>query len=190
MQRFIPLQPLNEPSIVCILGTGSNCSYFDGQAVEQRVISLGYILMDEASGNFYGKQMVRGFYFNEMPKHLAEKFEAEFTLDADTVKENLYRKENPNTYLAKFAKFLIEHKEDPYMQEIIFNGLDRFIRHQILQFDDARNIPIHFVGSIAHFLQDEVKQAIAKYGLKMGKVVKRPIDGLVDYHIKLLNLNK
>ena len=76
------------------------------------------------------------------------------------------------------------------MQEIIFNGLDRFIRHQILQFDDARNIPIHFVGSIAHFLQDEVKQAIAKYDLKMGKVVKRPIDGLVDYHIKLLNLKK
>ena len=181
---------MNEPSIVCILGTGSNCSYFDGEAVEQRVISLGYILMDEASGNFYGKQMVRGFYFNEMPKNLAEKFEAEFTLDADTVKENLYRKENPNPYLAKFAKFLIEHKEDPYMQEIIFNGLDRFIRHQILQFDDARNIPIHFVGSIAHFLQDEVKQALAKYDLKMGKVVKRPIDGLVDYHIKLLNLKK
>ena len=67
-----------EPSIVCILGTGSNCSYFDGTTVEQRVISLGYILMDEASGNFYGKQLVRGYYFNEMPAHLREKFQAEF----------------------------------------------------------------------------------------------------------------
>ncbi|MGB1448325.1 MAG: N-acetylglucosamine kinase [Flavobacteriaceae bacterium] len=178
------------PSIVCILGTGSNCSYFDGFNVEQRVVSLGYILMDEASGNFFGKQLVRGYYFNEMPKHLYAKFEEDFKLDPDTVKENLYRKENPNTYLAKFAKFLIEHKEDPYMQTIIMAGLDRFIRHQILQFDDAREIPIHFVGSIAHFLQAEVEQKLTEYGLTMGNVVKRPIDGLVEYHVASLELKK
>ena len=175
------------PSIVCILGTGSNCSYFDGENVEQYITSLGYILMDEASGNFFGKQLVRGFYFHEMPQHLATQFEKEFVLDADTVKENLYRKENPNTYLAKFAKFLITHREDPYMQKIIENGLDRFIRHQILQFDNAKQIPIHFVGSIAHFLEKEIKQSLAKYGLTMGRVVKRPIDGLVDYHIQHIN---
>ena len=180
----------NEPSIVCILGTGSNCSYFDGTTVEQRVISLGYILMDEASGNFYGKQLVRGYYFNEMPTHLREKFKVDFKLDADTLKENLYRKENPNTYLAKFAKFLIEQKEDPYMQNIIMNGLDRFIKHQILQFEDAKEIPVHFVGSIAYFLQVEIQQKIEEYGLKMGKVIKRPIDGLVDYHIANLDLKK
>ena len=179
-----------EPSIVCILGTGSNCSYFDGTTVEQRIISLGYILMDEASGNFYGKQLVRGYYFNEMPTHLYTKFETEFKLDADTVKENLYRKENPNTYLAKFAKFLIEHKEEPYMQNIIMNGLDRFIKHQILQFVDAKQIPVHFVGSIAHFLQEEIQQKMEEYGLNMGKVIKSPIDGLVDYHIATLDLKK
>lgn len=178
----------NESSIVCILGTGSNCSYFDGVEVDQRVISLGYILMDEASGNFYGKQLVRGFYFNEMPKHLSIKFESEFKLDADTIKENIYRKENPNTYLAKFAKFLIEHKQDPYIHNIIMNGLDRFIQHQILQFENAKSIPVHFVGSIAHFLQEEIKQKMDAYGLTMGRVVKRPIDGLVDYHIESLDL--
>ena len=176
------------PSIVCILGTGSNCSYFDGTTVEQRIISLGYILMDEASGNFYGKQLIRGYYFNEMPVHLLVKFEEAFKLDSDTVKENLYRKENPNTYLAKFAKFLIEHKEDPYMQNIIMNGLDRFIKHQILQFEDAKHIPVHFVGSIAHFLQEEIQQKMEEYSLNMGKVIKRPIDGLVDYHIATLDL--
>lgn len=175
------------PSIVCILGTGSNCSYFDGENVEQYITSLGYILMDEASGNFFGKQLVRGFYFNEMPQHLATQFEKEFVLDADTVKENLYRKENPNTYLAKFARFLITHREDPYMQKIIENGLDRFIRHQILQFDNAKQIPIHFVGSIAHFLEKEIEQSLAKYDLTMGRVVKRPIDGLVEYHIQHIN---
>ena len=178
----------NEASIVCILGTGSNCSYYDGEELHQSVISLGYVLMDEASGNFFGKQLVRGFYFNEMPKALANEFQQQYDLNADTIKENLYRRENPNTYLAKFAKFLVEHKEHSYMREIIFNGLDRFIRHQILQFEDAKSLPIHFVGSIAYLLQDEIKERLKSYGLRLGKVVQRPIDGLVDHHIARLNL--
>ena len=174
------------PSIVCILGTGSNCSYFDGKDVHQYITSLGYILMDEASGNFYGKQLIRGYYFNEMPKHLAELFEKEFDLSANTVKENLYRKENPNTYLARFAKFMIAHKNDPYLQEMIHEGLRRFIRHQLFQFDNAKDVPIHFVGSISYFLQDEVNFIIKEFGLTMGNIVKRPIDQLVKYHVNLL----
>ena len=174
------------PSIVCILGTGSNCSYFDGKDVHQYITSLGYILMDEASGNFYGKQLIRGYYFNEMPKHLAELFEKEFDLSANTVKENLYRKENPNTYLARFAKFMIAHKNDPYLQEMIHEGLRRFIRHQLFQFDNAKDVPIHFVGSISYFLQDEVNFILKEFGLTMGNIVKRPIDQLVKYHVNLL----
>jgi N-acetylglucosamine kinase-like BadF-type ATPase len=179
-----------EHSIVCILGTGSNCSYFDGKNIDQHVISLGYILMDEASGNFFGKQLLRGYYFNEMPRKLAQQFEKEYKLDADTLKENLYRRENPNTYLAKFAKFLIEHKAEPYMQDIIRNGLDRFVRHQILQFKNATEVPIHFVGSIAHLLEDEIKECLESYNLSIGRVIKRPIDALVEYHISMLELKK
>jgi N-acetylglucosamine kinase-like BadF-type ATPase len=85
----------NEKSIVCILGTGSNCTYFDGKEIEQRVSSLGYVLMDEASGNFYGKQLIRSYYFNSMPKELAKEFEKEYDLTPDAIKENIYRRENP-----------------------------------------------------------------------------------------------
>lgn len=176
-----------QKSIVCILGTGSNCSYFNGSSLEQRVTSLGYVLMDEASGNFYGKQLIRSYYFNSMPDYLRSEFEQSFDLDPDIIKENIYRKENPNTYLARFTRFLIEHKNEPVFQEIIHKGLDRFIQHQILQFDDAQQIPIHFVGSIAFFLKDEVEQALKRENLSLGNVVKRPIDGLVSYHKGLLD---
>jgi N-acetylglucosamine kinase-like BadF-type ATPase len=91
------VQP-NDPAIVCILGTGSNCSYFDGKNIEQRITSLGYILMDEASGNFFGKQLIRAYYFKTMPDALAKKFEEQYELSPDVIKENVYRKENPNTY--------------------------------------------------------------------------------------------
>jgi N-acetylglucosamine kinase-like BadF-type ATPase len=178
----------NKKSIVCILGTGSNCTYFDGVNIEQRVISLGYILMDEASGNFFGKQLIRSYYFNSMPKGLALEFEKEYDLSPDTMKENIYRRENPNTYLATFSRFLIKHKEVPLFQDIIAKGLDRFIKHQILQFEDAREIPLHFIGSISFFLKEEIERALKIHGLSMGIIVQRPIDELVNFHKNLIEL--
>ena len=138
--------------------------------------------MDEASGNFFGKQLLRGYYFHEMPPALSKKFENIYNLDPDHVKEFLYKKESPNAYLAKFAQFLIDNKNTDYMQTLIDNGLDRFIRHQILQFKEAKEIPVHFVGSISHFLKDEIKSKLLTYGLSLGNVVKRPIDKLVQFH--------
>ena len=150
----------NTPAIVCIIGTGSNCTYFDGINIEQRITSLGYVLMDEASGNFFGKQLIRAFYFKTMPEDLANKFEEEYDLNPDQIKENVYRKENPNTYLAKFAQFIIKNKEVREMKSIIEDGLQRFISHQILQFENAKDVPIHFIGSIAHYLKKEIDIAL------------------------------
>ena len=177
---------LGEKSIVCILGTGSNCSYYDGKDIEQRIISLGYTLMDEASGNFFGKELIRSYYFNEMDLDIAKDFEKEYDLNADVIKDNLYRKENPNAYLATFSKFLIENKDYKVFKEIIYNGLNRFIAHQIMQFKDCYDIPIHFVGSIAHYLKKEIRVSLTEKGMKMGNVVQRPIDNLVNYHLALL----
>ena len=177
---------LGEKSIVCILGTGSNCSYYDGIDIEQRIISLGYTLMDEASGNFFGKELIRSYYFNEMDLDIAKDFEKEYDLNADVIKDNLYRKENPNAYLASFSKFLIENKDYKIFKEIIYNGLNRFIAHQIMQFKDCYDIPIHFVGSIAHYLKKEIRVSLTEKGMKMGDVVQRPIDNLVGYHLTLL----
>ena len=177
----------NTPAIVCIIGTGSNCTYFDGINIEQRITSLGYVLMDEASGNFFGKQLIRAFYFKTMPEDLAKKFEEEYDLSPDQIKENVYRKENPNTYLAKFAQFIVKNKEVLEMKSIIEDGLQRFITHQILQFENAKDVPIHFIGSIAHYLKDDIDIALKRNGLRLGNVVRRPIDGLVQYHQKLLS---
>jgi N-acetylglucosamine kinase-like BadF-type ATPase len=177
---------MGEKSIVCILGTGSNCTYFDGKEIEQRVTSLGYILMDEASGNFYGKQLIRSYYFKTMSEDLAKEFEKEYDLTPDTIKENIYRRENPNTYLATFSRFLIKHKKNEVFQGIISKGLERFINHQILQFENAKDIPIHFIGSISFYLKEEIEKALALKGLTMGRIVQRPIDELVNYHKNLI----
>ncbi|MEN8125516.1 MAG: BadF/BadG/BcrA/BcrD ATPase family protein [Bacteroidota bacterium] len=171
-----------EPGIVCILGTGSNCSYFDGKTTHQKIISLGYIIMDDASGNQYGRQLLRDYYYHKMPKELADKFEKSYDLSPDVVKEHLYKKENPNTYLAQLGRFLIENKSSDYAQGVIKTGLRSFVENQILQFDESANVPVYFVGSIAHFLSDELKEVLGEYNLKLGKIVRHPIITLAKHH--------
>ena len=173
---------IGTPSIVNIIGTGSNCSYYDGKDVIQRVQSLGYVLMDYASGNYYGKYLIRAYYFNKMPEYLREEFAKNYDLSPNTIKNKLYRDENPNTYLAGFAKFLIDNKSNEYFKEIIYKGLERFIDYQILQYDDFSKVDIHYVGSIAYYLKDEITRIGEKYNLQTGRFIQRPITGLVDYH--------
>ena len=171
-----------EKAIVSIIGTGSNCSYFDGNKIHQKITSLGYVLMDDASGNYFGRQLLRDYYFNTMPKELGIKFKNKFNLKAEFIKDSLYKKPNPNTYLAKFAKFLIENKDLKYSKELIKKGFTLFIENQINQFENSNEVSLHFVGSVGFYLQENLKTVLESKGLKIGKVIKKPIDGLVSYH--------
>ena len=173
-----------EKSIVSIIGTGSNCTYFDGENIHQKVTSLGYVLMDDASGNYFGRQMIRDYFFEKMPIDISKKFSKSFELDPNIIKDKLYKKPNPNTYLAKFAKFIVENKENNYCSELIKKGFNLFISNQIEQFDDCKNIPLHFIGSISYYLKDELTECLTKKGMNIGNVLKKPIDGLVSYHLE------
>lgn len=170
------------PAIVCILGTGSNSCYFDGEQMHMKVASLGYTLMDEASGNYFGKQLIRDYYYEKMPKKIADSFEQQYDLDADHIKFNLYRQPNPNMYLATFAKFMFEFRDDEYIKKTIRNGFKEFFKYRILPFDLPSNTPIYFIGSIAHYFRDTLESVAEKYDYTITDVIQRPIDNLIDYH--------
>jgi N-acetylglucosamine kinase-like BadF-type ATPase len=175
--------PKNEKAIVSILGTGSNCSYFDGNVLHQKVQSLGYIAMDDCSGNRFGRHLIRGYYFNQMPADLAKEFEEEYNVEPDYIKNHLYKEPNPNAYLATFAKFLIKHKDNDFCKKYIDYEMEEFVENYIKQFDNYKDVPVHFIGSIAFYLKEELEIVLKKHGIKIGNVLRRPIDGLIAYHI-------
>jgi len=174
------------PGLVCILGTGSNSCYFDGEQVHMKTASLGYILMDEASGNYFGKVLLRDYFYNKMPKAIAEKFNEEFNLDADYIKQNLYRTPNPNMYLASFAKFMFDFKEEKYIKRIIKKGFQEFFKYRILPFDKTSETPLYFIGSIAHYFRESLEKTAKKNNLKVTDVIQRPIDNLLAYHLEMM----
>ena len=173
-----------EPGIVCILGTGSNSCYFDGKDIHQAVDSLGYILMDEASGNYFGKRLIRDYYYKRMPPEISEKFEEKFDLSSDAIKMNIYRKDNPNTYLASFAEFIFTNERNGYFYKLLHEGMTDFVHSRVLAYPQVTQVPVHFIGSIAYFSQDIIRAVVQPYGIQIGNIVRRPIEALIDHYRK------
>ena len=174
-----------EPGIVCILGTGSNSCYFDGKKSHQKVVSLGYTLMDEASGNYFGKRLLQDYFYKKMPNDIAIAFNEKYNLDPDTIKYNLYHSEQPNAYLASFGAFLFDWNPDNrYIRQLIIEGVEDFLDKRVLCYERHEEVPVHFVGSIAYYAKEIIAQVSRRYELQVGNFVKRPIDGLIHYFQK------
>lgn len=171
-----------EPIIACIMGTGSNSCFFDGKEIYEEVPALAYVLGDEGSGSYYGKQLLSKYLYKELPQDIYEDFKNIYQLDKDEIISNVYFKPHANVYIASFGKFLSRHPEHPFVVEMIEEGCRRFLKTHVLCYDQAKEVKVHFVGSIAHHFEDILRKEANKLGIKMGKVCRRPLDGLVHYH--------
>jgi len=173
---------INE-GIVSILGTGSNSCYYDGEKIVKSVGYYGYLLMDDASGNWFGKQLLRDYLFNRMPKQLRQQFKQNYKIKPENIINNLYQSSQPNTFLASFSPFMSRHYKSRYIKDLLLRGFEKFITQQIPAYDNYRELPLHFNGSIAYHFQKELKEVIDKHGLKPGKIIKNPIEELINYHV-------
>ncbi|WP_373830478.1 BadF/BadG/BcrA/BcrD ATPase family protein, partial [Bacteroides heparinolyticus] len=88
------------PGIACIMGTGSNSCYYNGQDIVANVSPLGFILGDEGSGACLGKLLVGDLLKNQMTPGLKEKFLKQFDLTPADIIDRVYRQPFPNRFLA------------------------------------------------------------------------------------------
>ena len=171
-----------EAGIACILGTGSNSCFFDGEKVHEKVPALGYILGDEGSGSFFGKILLSEYLYKRLPSELSEAFELEYSLAKETIFHNVYNQPNPNVYLASFMKFVSGHRSHPFFKKMMFEGLSKFADVHITCYDQYRSVPVHFVGSIAYYFTDILNEVAENVGFTVGTVIKKPIDSLATFH--------
>lgn len=177
------------PAIICILGTGSNSCFFDGQEIRRDLPSLGFLIGDEGSGSALGKQLLRRFFMKKLPTDLEEDFRATYHLTVEEALKNMYHNPRVNAYLGQFNEFIAQRKHHPYFQNLIFDEMKNFLDYQVLPYPEALEVPINFIGFIAYIYEDILRAAAAELNLKIGKVVQKPIESLVQYHTRyLLNL--
>jgi glucosamine kinase len=171
----------NRPAIIAILGTGSNSCLWNGAEIESRIPSLGFILGDEGGGVSIGKQLVSDFLKKQMPIDLQVKFSEMYDVSIENVIERVYQLPMPNRYLAGFAPFAEKNIQDSYCQKLITNQFEAFISRNIRMYPNQHDHEIQFCGSIAFIHSDILRRVCEKYNLKLGKIVKEPIEGLADF---------
>ena len=171
-----------EPGIACIMGTGSNSCYYDGEKVVMNVSPLGYILGDEGSGAVLGKLLVGDVLKKQLPEYLCEKFMREYNLDYTTIITSVYRKPAANRFLAQFAPFLEHNIEEPAIHAIVLRSFTDFFTRNVASYPGYKELPCNFVGSIAFCERKVLQEAADALGITIGTVIKDPMEGLVKYH--------
>lgn len=168
----------------CVLGTGSNIAFFDGTEVQYGKHGLGFILGDEGSGVWFGKRLLTSFLYGKMPRALKIDFKETYNIDKEAVIKNVYQRPLPNIYLASFAPFMSKHRTEPFIEELLIEGIETFVHTHIMQYPDYRHFPCHFVGSIAWNFRDVLERVCKKHYIKVGKVLAHPIKELSEYILK------
>ncbi len=169
--------------IACILGTGSNSCQYDGKKITAHVPPLGYILGDEGSGANLGMQLVGDYLKKIMPPSLREKFHKKYPMEYPEFLNRVYHEDRPNRFLAGFVPFLTENIKNSYCTNLVENAFSSFIARNVSQYEGCHYQPVCFVGSVAFYFQEQLKQTLLKNNLVLGTVLKEPLSGLLKFHL-------
>ena len=172
----------NGKGISCILGTGSNSCYFDGKKILKNSPGLGYVLGDEGSGAYLGKKVIQYYLYDTFDYELKGRFDLTYLTNASEILVNVYKKPLPNRYLASFTKFLADNRGHFMIENIIEDGLNDFFFYHLCKYKEIWKYPVNFTGGVAFGFKDVIKQLCNSYGFELGKVMKNPMDGLVEFH--------
>jgi len=171
-----------DKGIACILGTGSNSCYYDGKRIVKNSPGLGYVLGDEGSGAYLGKKVIQYYLYGTFDEELRGRFDATYLTNTSEILENVYKKPLPNRYLAGFAKFLADNRGHYMIENIIEDGLNDFFFNHLCKYRETWTLPVSFAGSVAFGFKDVLQQLCDSYEFELGKVMKNPMPGLIEYH--------
>ena len=170
-----------EAGIACIMGTGSNSCFYDGQSIVKNVPPLGYILGDEGGGVTLGRLLVGDIMKGILPKMLRDKFFEQFKLTQADVLDNVYKRPFPNRFLAGLSPFLSENIDAPEIRAIVVSSFISFFNRNVKQYD-YEQYDANFVGSVAYHYSDILMEVAEALNVRIGRILKSPMSGLIEYH--------
>lgn len=175
----------NTPGIVSICGSGSNAAWYDGKKVKPNNYGLGYVLADEGSGNWLGRQLISSYMSETLPENLRKKFVHRYNVDRTQLLEKVYRQKQPALFLSSFNDFYVENRDDNYLQNVIKKGFSKLINTYLLPlYKQHPGATVNFAGSVAATFQDHLIEVANDSKLTIGTIIKEPINNLLTYYCK------
>ena len=172
---------VREPGLACILGTGSNSCFYDGNDIVKNVPALGFILGDEGSGAALGRVFLGDALKGLAPHELIEAFFDKYKVTRAEVLDAVLNNPAATRNLRAYSFFLSEHLDNPYVHETISREFRRFFERNVSQYD-YKSYPVSFVGSIATTYSEILLEVANDFGATVRKILLSSMPGLVAYH--------
>lgn len=175
----------NQSGFAAILGTGTNTCIYDGKEIVHNIDSAAYILGDEGSGCYIGKKLLTDYIRGYMPEPVREIFWETYRITPDEVMDAVYTKPLANRFCASFSKFVYDVTVDiGYSRGIVENAFDDFFRNLVTRYPDYQKYSFNCIGSVGYNFRNVLEDKVRHYGMELGRIVRSPIDDLVQFHIQ------
>ncbi len=171
----------HEPGIACILGTGANSCLYDGKDIVQNTPALGYILGDEGSGSVLGRIFMNAIFKNPQFADVRDDYLKEQRLTQADIINKVYREPLANRFLASTSLYISQHLDNPLLADLVLQNFRQFFRSNITPYQRP-DLPVHFVGSMAHSYPQQLAQAAEAEGFQLGRIMQSPMEGLISYY--------
>lgn len=167
---------------ICMIGTGSNSGYYDGNNITVNVPPLGFILGDEGSGAAMGKRLLADFLRGIMPHDLAVEFRIIYGAEKDEIVSNVYRGVFPSRYIGGFVQFLKAHISDPYCRNFVKKAFGEFVERNLKLYKTTGKTEIAVTGSVAWHFREILEEVFIENDFIITELIPGPIEGLIRYH--------
>jgi N-acetylglucosamine kinase-like BadF-type ATPase len=171
------------PGFAAILGTGSNACIFDGKDIMKGMLSFGFWLGDEGSGGYLGKAVFRAWLKGLLDSDLSKMAESEFGCAKESALRAILEDPKPNARIARLGGMAIKNKNHPAFSNLIRRSLQDFFSENGDLISEAKGLPFHFSGSVAFYLQEEIRNLLLEAGHEPGIFSDRTAERLFRYHL-------
>ena len=174
-----------------ILGTGTNSCIYDGKDIGFKIDSAAYILGDEGSGSYIGKKLLTDYIRGYMPEEVRETFWETYKITPDEVMDEVYTKPLANRFCASFSKFVYDNNVNlEYSRNIVKTSFVDFFTNLVSQYPNYKDYSFNCIGSVGYNFRNVLEETAEEFGMKVGRIIRSPIEDLVKYHIELAGINK
>lgn len=171
----------HQQGIACILGTGANSCFYDGEKIIENVSPLGYILGDEGSGAVLGRIFINAMFKGGLPDSVKQDFMLHTQLSLADIINKVYKQPMANRFLASLSLYIHEHLDNADIRKIVTQNFRDFFRNNIRLYHQSQ-CNIGAIGSMAYYYQEQLKEAAYAEGFEVKKIFKSPMEGLIAFH--------
>ncbi|QJD97532.1 N-acetylglucosamine kinase [Mucilaginibacter robiniae] len=169
-----------------ILGTGTNTCLYDGKNILQNIDSGAYILGDEGSGCYIGKKLLVDYLRGYMPEAVRKNFWNTYHLTPDQVNDAVYSQPLANRFCASFSKFVYDNNVHiEYTRNLVKTSFEDFFRNLVTHYPNYQNYTFNCIGSVGYNFRNVLEEVVTENGMRMGNIIRSPIDNLVKYHLNM-----